>query len=687
MLHLKKIISFNIIPESIISERKTIALVSKNINKYHDAYIKKQMGKMSFVSAIFSEIDKLFPSGIPSSWIISGKNKPLSTDREQYLYDTIFFYGNWTNESETTKHLETQKKIAFLKELIGAETEIKIGIDQSDRRKKVLHDIKLVDTSKKKNLHFFDRRAQQAEITIETHSNTPLSARDSCVQQMQTLIKKISTLTKIEGLETAIIMNRANGFMPTKVKININAQQQVIESIITIAANIQEIGVIHQNAIAIIDLEKKMLGEQYADMLINNANRRLLGTAVEFSFLFLDIEGFTSISEAFRQAGQEEALFNILNKVHQYISDNISQNGGSIDNYIGDAVIAMFPAGTTKAVKASILINHGLNDVNQAIQKYFQKELNQVKKNVPNVNTILKLRIGISTGKAMVGSVGAEERWAITSIGDPVNLAARLENLNKFFGQNGIIIDEQTRNNISKNSNIVIRNMYPIKAIGQNTINNIYTVSGLKKDLSQKEYNFLVTKYNKAIELLIRHKFTESYKILKKINLKFPKDRLVKFYLNQVKAIINVNNNSNYAIKILITSNSRLQKAIKKGDKMEQLLASNNVYKAINSINNIFRNAPNNLLLGQILQTINTNEPTDNELAERLNALAYFLPKIKEVLKSENTSQTSLKTLLKSLKEKLPYANDLIIYITDVYLHNLDLAMGDFSRMFYPKTK
>jgi adenylate cyclase len=143
------------------------------------------------------------------------------------------------------------------------------------------------------------------------------------------------------------------------------------------------------------------------------------------TFLFTDIRGFTTISENL----SPEKVVEMLNKYLDLQSTIIHANGGDVDKFVGDEVMAMFegPKKEINACKASLEIRKAMAQ---------EKELAELAK-----RDIVSIGIGINTGPVVHGSMGAKDRMDFTSIGDTVNLAARLEGTNKEYGTKTLITE------------------------------------------------------------------------------------------------------------------------------------------------------------------------------------------------------------------------------------------------------
>ena len=146
---------------------------------------------------------------------------------------------------------------------------------------------------------------------------------------------------------------------------------------------------------------------------------KLGGDRREMSFLFMDIVGFTPISEFYKNKDDPEGLVELVNEFLDAMSQIILSNGGTIDKYMGDCIMAFWNAPlpcdnhADMAVKSAIEIEKKTNEL---------KELYQAR-GLPDIN----VGTGVNTGDCIVGNMGSKSRFDYSVIGDAVNLAARLE--------------------------------------------------------------------------------------------------------------------------------------------------------------------------------------------------------------------------------------------------------------------
>lgn len=155
----------------------------------------------------------------------------------------------------------------------------------------------------------------------------------------------------------------------------------------------------------------------------------LNGEKRELSMFFSDVEGFTTLAEKL----DPNTLVPILNEYLSLMSGLIQSSGGTVDKYVGDAVVAFWnapmPVGehASRAVETAIKCQQKLAE----LAPHFQEEY----------GISLRTRIGVNTALVTVGNFGSEDRFTFTMIGDGVNLASRIESINKVFGTLLLITD------------------------------------------------------------------------------------------------------------------------------------------------------------------------------------------------------------------------------------------------------
>lgn len=169
-----------------------------------------------------------------------------------------------------------------------------------------------------------------------------------------------------------------------------------------------------------------------AQIMKNPDSLKLGGEKREISILFSDIRGFTSLSEKL----SPEDLVQVLNEYLHPMTQIVLEEKGTLDKYIGDAVMALYNAPLDVPDHAG----HACRSALKMMEKLAELNRSFVERGLQT----LDIGIGINTGDAVVGNMGAAMRFDYTAIGDNVNLASRLEGLNKMYGTH-IIVSESTK--------------------------------------------------------------------------------------------------------------------------------------------------------------------------------------------------------------------------------------------------
>jgi adenylate cyclase len=218
----------------------------------------------------------------------------------------------------------------------------------------------------------------------------------------------------------------------------------------------------------------KMVSPAVANELLNH-DIVLGGEAREITALFTDLADFTSISEQM----SPQDLVALLNDYLTHMSSEISQCDGVLDKFIGDAIVAFWGAPVDDNLHAQHAVYCAL-----AMQKTLQ-QLRKIwkQRGLP----LLTMRIGINTGYAVVGNVGSIDRLDYTMIGDTVNLAARLESANKYYGSE-ILISEFTFEQIK--DVFVCRELDKVRVQGKQLPVAIYEVVSDKNSITIEQETF-----------------------------------------------------------------------------------------------------------------------------------------------------------------------------------------------------
>ncbi len=210
-----------------------------------------------------------------------------------------------------------------------------------------------------------------------------------------------------------------------------------------------------------------------SELLTDPSKLELGGETREISIMFSDIRGFTSLSE--NLAPQDLVLF--LNKYLSYMTEVVMVNQGTLDKYIGDAIMAFwgapiyFPEHAYLACKTAIEMLRKLDIYNSEVPENIQ----------------IDIGIGINTGETTVGNMGSEMRKNYTAMSDSVNLSSRLEGVNKEY-KTRIIISEFTYALVK--DFFIVRELDLIRVKGKKKPVAIYELIGFKEEVEELGYDF-----------------------------------------------------------------------------------------------------------------------------------------------------------------------------------------------------
>jgi len=206
------------------------------------------------------------------------------------------------------------------------------------------------------------------------------------------------------------------------------------------------------------------LGEEVINQILADPGKLTLGGEKrELTVFFSDIEKFSSFSERLDPA----ALTELLNDYLSDMSAIIKEEGGYLDKYIGDAIVAFWnaplaqPDHAARACRAALRCQRKLEERRPEFER--------------RTGVTLRARIGINTGEAVVGNMGSRERFNYTILGDAANLASRLEGANKVFGTY-LMVSESTWRQAGEG--LVGRELACLRVVGRNSHVRVFEPAG-----------------------------------------------------------------------------------------------------------------------------------------------------------------------------------------------------------------
>jgi len=257
------------------------------------------------------------------------------------------------------------------------------------------------------------------------------------------------------------------------------------------------------------------------DILKHGGSDILIGQEKEITMFFSDVRSFTNISE---KLGSPKKLIDLLNIYMTPMVEEIMKQSGTVDKFIGDAIMAYWNAPHSVDNHADKAVTSALNQMQQLA--LVNQELDK-KYHIP-----IDIGIGINTGVATVGEMGSSGRSDYTIIGDSVNLASRLEGLNKMYGSH-IIISEFTKAKLT--GDYLIRELDLVQVKGKLKPVTIYEVIGfaVESNLSDKEMD----DYKNALLLYREGNFQDALKRFQDLQQQNP-ETLYDLYIKRSQAYI-----------------------------------------------------------------------------------------------------------------------------------------------------
>jgi adenylate cyclase len=202
-------------------------------------------------------------------------------------------------------------------------------------------------------------------------------------------------------------------------------------------------------------------------MLASGIEAKPGGERRTVSVMFTDLEGFTAATE---RLGHR--IVPLLNRYLDALTAVIVKNGGTVDKYIGDSIMAFWNAPTRNE-------EHALAACRCALECAAAMERLRAPGEGGAPPLPFNLRIGVNTGRVIVGNIGSEQKLEYTVIGDPVNLANRLEGLNKAYGT-GILIGQTTYEEVKYDA--LVRRIDSVAVRGREVPAVVYELLALKDE-------------------------------------------------------------------------------------------------------------------------------------------------------------------------------------------------------------
>jgi adenylate cyclase len=374
---------------------------------------------------------------------------------------------------------------------------------------------------------------------VEVHANLVSGFLDQKIMHKPDYVLAISILTIVFiGFPFALLLPRMSALVSTTavaatvlILLAINFYAWTAQNfVLNIAAPLAMVGLLYLLNMAwgfFMETRSRRLisglfgtyvpKELVAEMSKNPEEYSMRGESREMTVLFSDVRDFTSISEGLTPEG----LRDLMNTYLTAMTEVIQERRGTIDKYIGDAIMAFWGAPITDS-------EHALHGVEAALD--MQRRLRTldpefIKRGWPP----LHIGVGLNCGPMNVGDMGSRFRRAYTVLGDAVNLASRLEGLTKEYGV-AILVSESI---VREAQGFVYREVDKVVVKGRTEGVAIFEPLGRLGEVGETALQE-VERFHKALDLYRRQRWEEAEALLKSLSAAAPESKLYKMYLKRI---------------------------------------------------------------------------------------------------------------------------------------------------------
>ena len=239
----------------------------------------------------------------------------------------------------------------------------------------------------------------------------------------------------------------------------------------------------------------------------------------DVSVMFTDIRDYTTLSEQMSPKDN----FEFINAYNGRIGPIVQENNGFINQFLGDAIMALFPQNPEDGLKTTIKIQEKLRDYNLLRMSKGRKPI--------------KTGMGLHTGPLIMGITGDDRRMDAAIISDTVNTASRIESLSKHYHSN-IILSEASIKGLENPGDFHFRFLGKVQVKGKHNVLNIFECfDGDHPDSAAKKEETIIT-FNEGMELYYQKQFSESAKIFQEVISKNPNDDIAEMFLEKIEKLI-----------------------------------------------------------------------------------------------------------------------------------------------------
>ena len=277
------------------------------------------------------------------------------------------------------------------------------------------------------------------------------------------------------------------------------------------------------------------------DIVDNPSSLKLGGVSREMTAIFTDIQKFSGFSELLNAA----ELVALLNYYLTPMSDIIMEERGTVDKYEGDAIVALVGAPlemkdhAARACAAALKMKKHEKKMNDEIIGYsisegsgISEELHSAFKKMTKNNRRIFTRIGINSGEMVAGFMGSENKKNYTMMGNNVNLASRLEGVNKQYTTGGIMISEATRNLIG--DEFVVRSLDRVQVVNVKTPIRLFELLETKAEADEKLLKY-VESWEESMKTFESGDYAKALEMFKNCASARSEDNVAKYYITLIE--------------------------------------------------------------------------------------------------------------------------------------------------------
>ena len=266
----------------------------------------------------------------------------------------------------------------------------------------------------------------------------------------------------------------------------------------------------------------RYMSQDLAEQLLNSGSTNLGGAKCFVSILFADIRGYTALAERL----EPEAMVDLLNRYFEAMVDVIFERKGTLDKFIGDAIMAIFGSPLRQTDHAQRAVEAALAMQQQLVQFNRQQRQRQ--------QPVLQVGIGINSDDVITGNIGSRRRMEFTAIGDGVNLTSRLESATKLYGC-AIVMSEFTYRLCQRL--VWVRELDYVRVKGKQQPVHIYEVIGLRSQPLSTQRQHQISLYHHGRRQYRQRCFVAAADTFQQLLLQTPQDRAAQLYLTRCQQL------------------------------------------------------------------------------------------------------------------------------------------------------